>query len=320
MKILYIYKDYMKRRKSYGKMMTQCGHDVVYLEVKKKKLIDQIALKIIDKHKPDIIWFQNVSYVKNNTSFVEYAKHKNIPIVIYFTFVPQERYDSKEWMGVWKKIDYLFIHSKHFHNFLKENGLNSYYMPLGFYPDQYYKINNKKKYDVSFCGMPLVREDKDHDKRAIYIRSLKKHKIAVYGDGFNGKVGNIPVYKYKTHEVQNQVYSKTIISLDLPFFSTPDPFYMKEHRQYHVKNRFFEIPASGNFLLTVRCPEFLEIFGEDTVGYYDDSIESLRESVARYLKDKDLRNKMIKKAYKLVSDKHTYLHRFKDMFKIILQD
>ena len=87
--------------------------------------------------------------------------------------------------------------------------------------------------------------------------------------------------------------------------------------KYHLKNRFFEIPATGNFLLTVRCPEFLDIFGEDTVGYYDDNIESLKENVKKYLRDKDLRVKMAKRAYKIVHQKHMYLHRFQEMFKII---
>jgi spore maturation protein CgeB len=146
---------------------------------------------------------------------------------------------------------------------------------------------------------------------------LSNYNTIVYGGGFKGKVGEIPVKSYKGHKQQRNVYGITKINLDLPFFNTPHSFYKEGDKKYHIKNRFFEIPATGNFLLTVRCPEFLEIFGEDCVGYYDDSIESLQENVKKYLKDKDIRKKMSKKAYKLVNEKHTYLHRFKDMFKII---
>ena len=84
--------------------------------------------------------------------------------------------------------------------------------------------------------------------------------------------------------------------------------------------RFFEIPATCNFLLTARHSDFLEIFDEDTVGYYDDNIESLKENINKYLKDEKLRKKMTKKAYKIVHERHTYLHRFKKMFKIIRRE
>ena len=113
---------------------------------------------------------------------------------------------------------------------------------------------------------------------------------------------------------QRDVYSKSKINLDLPFVNYRHPFY---EGQCHFKNRFFEIPATRNFLLALRTPEALEIFPEDTVGYYDDSIGSLKENVHRYLKDKKARKKMAEKAYRLVHDKYTYLHMFKKMFKII---
>ena len=84
-----------------------------------------------------------------------------------------------------------------------------------------------------------------------------------------------------------------------------------------MKNRFFEVPATGNFLLTVRNPEFVGIFDETMVGYYDDNIESLRENIEKYLVDEKLRKKMAARAYQVVNEKHTFLHRFKDMLNII---
>ena len=316
MKILYIYKDYMKRRKRYGEMMESCGSSVKYLEVKDKHKKNNIFFNCI-KDKPDAIWFQNAAYIKNNINFVDYAKSLNIKIISYYTFDPQESYADFQWMEVWKRIDYFFVHNKDFYEFLKENGIISYYMPLGFYPDQYCKTIENKIYDISFCGTDLSRESKKEDKRAEYVRSLREFGIIVYGKGFKDKVGDIPVFSYKTHEIQRKVYGQSKINLDLPFFNTPHKFYKKGNKRYHIKNRFFEIPATGNFLLTIRCQEFLEIFGEDTIGYYDDNIESLKESVKKYLKDDKLRKKMSEKAYKLVHEKHTYLHRFKEMFKII---
>jgi len=112
-------------------------------------------------------------------------------------------------------------------------------------------------------------------------------------------------------------YAITKINLELPFFSGPCDFM---RNKYHFRNRFFEIPATGNFLLSLRTKEFLDIFPEDVIGYYDNNVESLKESVNKYLRDKKLRNKMSEKSYKLVHQKHTFLHRFKEMDKIIKQN
>ena len=302
----------MGRRKLYGEMMRQCGNDVKYFEVKEKKKKNVIKTDILKKNKFDLVWFQNPFYIKNNPIFIEYIRSKKIPIVIYNTYMPFIPYS--ECMDIWNKIDFLFVHSLEFHNFLQDSNLNSFYMPLGFYPEQYHKIKDRPIYDVMFCGTALSRDSSLEDKRAIYLRSLKKFNIVVYGKSFSGKVGNIGVRDYWTNFQQCRLYPKSRINLDLPFFHQEPKFYRDK---YHIKNRFFEIPATGNFLLTVRCPEFLENFDEDTIGYYDDNIDSLKESVKRYLKDKRLRQKMAKKACKLVYQKHTYLHRFKKMFKII---
>jgi len=321
MKILYIYRDYKGRRKKYGEMMSSCGHDVNYLEILEKKQKNQVSSEIIKKYNPELLWIYShyyISYKVIPEKTLEYVKKRNIPIVLYGTTGPDVPY--MDILDVWKQIDFLFVHNQHFCSFLKTKGLNAYYMPLGFYPDQYYKKISKKKYDVSFMGTSQTKDIKKYDKRAEYLKFLDHYNIAIYGESFKNKVNKIPVYSYKGHEIQREIYSKTKINLDLPFPCSKNKIHEFYKNQIHIKNRFFEIPATGNFLLTVRCPEFLDIFPEDTVGYYDDNTDSLKENVDKYLKDKNLRKKMSEKAYKLVHEKHTYLHRFKDMFKIINEE
>ena len=315
MKILYIYRDYKGRRKKYGEMMAICGHNVTYMEIREKKIPDQIKIKHIKKHNPDIVWIYTPYYISRNViskETIDYLHLKKIPIVLYSTIDPERPW--KDDIHVWKEIDYLFIHYKPLANYLRECGLNSYYMPLGFYPDKYYKIKLNKIYDISFMGNSLNYLPVEKDKRSIYLQSLENYNVKVFGESFKDRLQNIPVQKFRRTDEQRETYAKSKINLDLPFVNYRHEFYKD---QYHFKNRFFEIPATRNFLLTVRCPEFLEIFDEDTVGYYDDNIDSLRESVNRYLKDEHIRRKMEKKAYLLVHDKYTYLHMFKKMFKII---
>jgi spore maturation protein CgeB len=304
----------MNRRKIYGDLMEQCGHDVNYFEIYKKKEKNKILPKDIKKVKPDIVWFYNPIYIRNNPDAVDYIRSKKIPIALYATYIPSFPYT--ECMDIWSKADFLFVQNSELNQFLVGKGLNSYYVPMGFHPSQYYKsdVSVPKKYDISFCGTSLRKESASVDKRAKYLRAIRKHNVVVYGKTFEGKVKDIPVKFYESHDEQREVYYKTKINLDLPFFYSSPDFYKDK---YHAKNRLFEVPATNNFLLTVRCPEFLDLFDEDTVGYYDDNIESLKSSIDKYLKDDKLRIKMAERSYKLVNEKHTFLHRFKQMFKII---
>ena len=78
-----------------------------------------------------------------------------------------------------------------------------------------------------------------------------------------------------------------------------------------------EVPGSKNFLIECRYTDFEELFDDSMVGYYENSIESLNETINRFLKDDFIRRKMANASYHEAINKHTFSHRFKDMFKII---
>jgi len=315
MKILYIYRDYKGRRKKYGEMMEKCGHKVFYLQILEKKIKNQVHIKDIKKVNPDIVWILTSFYIQYKVlsdETMSYLKSNKIPVIMYCTYNPDIPYHNT--MEVWEKIDYLFLQNKEMVDFLKGKGLNAYYIPLGFYPDQYYKSKKEYKYDVSFMGNAQTYLPFEEDNRSIYLQSLKKYNIKVFGNSFKTRLNGIPVSDYRGNDIQRTVYSQTKINLDIPFVNYKHEFYKD---RFHWKNRSFEIPATGNFLLTIKCEETLNLFGEDTVGLYSPSIDSLKENTNRYLKDDNLRIKMAKRSYKLVHEKHTYLHRFKEMFKII---
>ncbi len=317
MRILYVYKDYFGRRKLYGKYLTQCGHTVIYLEKKHKRDKNQITIDEIKKAKPDLIWFLSPFYVKYNPVVMDYIRSKGISTTFYHGV--GGRFPYTDWLDVWKQFTIIFSVAYDLHKYLLNNDINSHYMPFGFHPNQYFKYVKKKKYNISFAGTVVQSVNPKKDYRCKYLNSLNNYKkVCAFGDSFKNKLDQkIKIEKCTTHAEQRNAYAITKINLELPFFSAPCEF-MKN--KFHFRNRFFEIPATGNFLLSLRTNEFLNIFGEDTVGYYDNNIESFKESVDKYLKDKSLRNKMAKKSYKLVHEKHTFLHRFKEMSKIINEE
>jgi spore maturation protein CgeB len=314
MKILYIYQDYFGRRKLYGKCLERCGHKVIYIEKKHKTVKNQIKIEEIKKYNVDLIWFLTPYYVKYNPIVMDYIKSKKIPITFYHGV--GGRFPYTDWINVWKQFTIAFPVAYDLHEYFINNKICSYYIPFGFHPNQYFKCINNKKYDVGFAGTIDKKANSKEDNRCIYLNSLKEYKrIVAFGTSFKNKLDKrIIIKKCKSHKEQKEAYSITKINLELPFFSCPCSF-MKD--KYHFRNRFFEIPATGNFLLSLRTKEFMEIFDEDTIGYYDNNIESFKESVNYYLKNKQLRKEMSKKAYKLVYQKHTFLHRFKQMSQIL---
>jgi hypothetical protein len=311
-KILYVYREYHDRRRAYGDVLRSIGYDVMFLRVAKKKQPDQVAASTIKAARPDLIWLSQPSYVAYNgisSEALDYIKSAKIPLISYCTFATDVPYT--EWMHVWRMFDFIFPHNIEMHQFLVQNGINSTYMPVGFYPNQYYKYIVPKSIPISFMGN--YHSHSSSNKRCLYLDALNKFGVVVYGESFSGKI-KAKVYPYSTHKEQVIVYGKSIINLDLPFINSSLRFY---NGKPHIKNRFFEIPATGNLLLTVRCPEFQEIFSDDEVGYYDDNVESLTEIVARYVKDTKIASKMALRAYGKVHNLHTFKHRFESMAKVI---
>jgi spore maturation protein CgeB len=293
--------------------MSKLGHKVTLLFVKDKKLPNQITLDQVKTTKPDLLFLLSPFYVDKNVITAEaisWAKNSGVPIVCYSTLNTQVPYT--EMNSTWRKFDLFFCQHYQMTQYLKSIGVDAHFMPLGFYPDQYYPENNTRMINVSFMGSPQTTVKGAADKRVQYVKALAGHDIAVFGKAFMAK--GVNATPFKTHQDQRRVYSYTKINLDLPFINSAHPFYKN---MFHCKNRLFEVPATNSFLLTARNKEFTAILGEDMVGYYDDSIESLRAAIDKYLKNDQLRRVMATRAYHEVMNKHTFSHRFQEMFKII---
>jgi len=313
MRILYIYHSYRNRKRDYSNEMIKLGHEVFSIKLKNKKTPKQVNKKTIIKYNPDLIWILSPFYIRNNViskEAVEYIKQKSIPLACCSTFNTQVAYNETD--TLWKTFDFFFVRHKEFCNYLKSIGVNAYYVPIGFYPNQYYPIKHNKTMNISFSGSPQTTVPVEKDKRVLYLKALKDFNIKVFGKAFNKK--GIKASEYNSYSKENKIYAQSKINLDLPFINSTLKFYRSK---YHLKNRFFEIPASNNFLMTIRCEEFLEILDETMVGYFDDNIEDMKEVVAKYLKDEKEREKMSIRAYKEVINNHTQAHRFKQMFNII---
>ena len=153
MKILYMYHEYGGRRKLYGEMLKHQGHEVHYFHVNGKSKPNQFSVKHIKKVNPDVLFLLSPFYVSKKVitdECLEYVKTKGIILTTLNTLNTQVEYP--ETLDVWKLFDVLFIHNAEFNNYLNEQSLQSFYIPLAYYPDQYYRKSVQRDLEVSFYG------------------------------------------------------------------------------------------------------------------------------------------------------------------------
>lgn len=80
--------------------------------------------------------------------------------------------------------------------------------------------------------------------------------------------------------------------------------------------RFFEVPCAGGLQLCSPCPEMEHEFKhEETVFYYRHE-SGLSDQIRRLLDDSELRGKVKQAAHRKVMEKHTYLHRAKQILSL----
>lgn len=313
MKIFYAYHEYYDRHSKFADVMRDLGHVVVSKETQGKSNPGQIGIQDVNGGF-DLVWLLSPACISNKVitdSALSYIKSKDIPIAIYSTFRTSIPYT--EMIDVWDKIDYAFVMNKRLAGFLSDKGLGGYYVPMGFHPDQYFLEERPSKYDITFMGSTQSTRSVGEDKRVQYLQALaEKNNLEVFGGRFNKR--GVKSNLYSTHKEQRIVYTSSKINLDLPFVNSPHPFY---ENMIHIKNRFFEIPATNSFLLTLRHPDFTEILDESMVGYFDDDPDSLIESANKFLNDDELRNKMAKRAYNEIVKHHSYAKRFEHMIDIV---
>ncbi len=308
MRILFIATEYMNRRLKYIELMNHMGHEVVLLQLPKFDKAEDALSSAVQKYKPDLVFTRFIETFEVNSESRKLIKSKNIPMMLYGTYQP--KYPNEKYDSTISDIDFPFLQNREHVNYFLNKGIEAFYMPLAFHPEQYYDMSHMDEdINISFAGNVKLPADPQVERRIKYVQPLREYGINVFGERFTSVLSDIPVHPYSTHAQQRNIYGRSKINLDIPNVWVNDG-------RMHFKNRFFEIPATNKFLLELRTDEFLDIFDEDTIGYYDDNIESLKEAVERYLRDKDARVAMAAKSHQLVHEKHTFKHRFDEMFEI----
>lgn len=309
MRILYIHHEYYDRRALYADVMREHGHHVDALEVQDKAARGQVGPKDVRGY--DLVWLLSVHYLAYDVITREALDAISPAKLVVYTNRPTSA-TLDDWLGHYRRFDWLFLHHEKSVAYLRRQGVNAFYIPQGYHPSQYRYTVKWPRYAITFMGSRQTALPPEKDRRIAMLNRLRRFGIVVFGASFRGLLHpSIPVHAYSTHPEQVRVYSRSRINLDIPYPNTSLPEYRDD---FPLRNRSFEVPATGNFLLAGDCAELRRWLGDEGCGYYQP--DQLEETVAKYLSDKRLRKRIARASYEAVRTQ-SFWHRFRDMFDII---
>ena len=318
MNILYITHEYGERWIKYGHFLRELGHNIDIEVLTDKNTPNQITASKFSK-KYDIVWSFAADYIWNKVlsdDFISAVNNGKAVFVGYCTLSTVVPF--KKWVKNYQVYDICFLHSKLVTNMALEEGLtNVLYMPYGFDKEKYYKLKKRKKYNVTFMGSAQTNFLPEDDARVKILDELKRFDIRVFGNGFNGRLDkSIKTKHFSTHEDMNKVYNQSRINLNIPLINSTLPEFINKN---HPKNRFYEIPGSGNFLFCGYDDEFNEQLQEDVHCVYYRDINDMCSKIDYYLTHEKEREEITRAGHEYALKHHQTVFRFRDMMRIIEQ-
>lgn len=276
-------------------------------------------------HKAKFKWFLNRNILAYNNKLKKIILAQNYDLL----FVVKGLTISSEILDIFKGIKILWmldsikrfprvLNSISFYNyvftyepddviFCKNNSLKDIeFLPVGFDESQYYRMNLKKRNELSFVGgvtqnrEALLKQIINHDIEIKIIGGF--HKSKDYG------IRSKCISKYADHAEINKLYNESIINLNIH----------KDQSKEGTNPRTFEIMGAGGGLLISNSKSILRsYFVENQEIVYYSSPEELIRKVKYYKCNQNEANDIAAAAYLKVRANHTWADRIKEMLTYI---
>jgi spore maturation protein CgeB len=144
------------------------------------------------------------------------------------------------------------------------------------------------------------------------LSALTGFKMKIWGPDWGLRCrNNSPIMKaWQKRPLRGREFAKAVASSKVNLN-------IIDRTNYPAANmRFFEIPCAGGLQVCSPCPEMeLEFKHGETTFYYRDGSE-LTGQIRDLLDDSELRGKVKQAAHRKVMEKHTYLHRAKQILSL----
>ncbi|HOK41831.1 MAG TPA: glycosyltransferase [bacterium] len=265
------------------------------------------VIKEIKNNHYDLLFIIKGHFIHSETIKAIKEHNKKIKIFIWYIDDPficwldnNQYFLFQESMKSIKYVDKIFVFDEYFVDGIKYRlNKETYYLPLAFDDNIYKKLELPKKYNISFIGCQT-------NERYEHLKLLEDYGLVLFGGDWQElnkhKYGNVvPLDK------TNQIYNQSLINFN----------YHRIQTVYGANTRTFEVPGSGNFLLTDYRKSMEQLFeiGKEIECFK--SKEELKEKVKYYLENKNKIFEISEAGYKRAIKEHTYKHRIKSVLEKI---
>ena len=248
----------------------------------------KVIQKAILEYKPDYIFLRLKEVLPVLFDIRRDLKKTGTKVIFWFTDPthPEKGLDLSD------VVDIMFLsNAGQLDEYKKAYNLNRvYFMAQSYMPNVFHHIDIPEKYDIGFTG--ALSKDRLHSTRRMILDALSQK--------YTVKVRN---------NVRNNVaefYSESRL-----VFGTSDFPY-----QYYTSNRFFIAMGCGSVYLTKKFPGIDKFVRNKEHVLWFDTDEEMLDLVDFYIKNDAARRKIGENAQKLAQEKHTCVHRVRNMIDI----
>jgi spore maturation protein CgeB len=252
----------------------------------KRLLSNKIYQTIID-NQPDFVLFYNLEYIDLETLIkIKEISTKTRFICWHGDDLLNPRFDREAQV---LKIPFIDIHVTPRHHLINEYyslgakevvEINWFYKSKRAYPVP-------SHYDLSFFGSI-------DNKRELFIKQINQDNFILGGYGWNKtKIHARELVSHVSLERMNELISQSKVSLN----------FLTEANRDKTNFRNFEIPSQFSLQITERSDEINNIFNEDEGVVCFASPDEMIDKIDFYLKHQNIREKIIKNSYNIISDR-----------------
>ncbi|MGB9609294.1 MAG: glycosyltransferase family protein, partial [Minisyncoccia bacterium] len=251
----------------------------------------------ISQFKPDLIFllqYSSLPFLVDNSYSIKQILGEEGKIAFWLVDLEPRVYANKI-LG--KFINFFFLtNAGQIKEYQKKWGVkNVYFMPQGCFIAKNFPSSRKRVFDLGFLGR-RQREDRRYKQRNKILDSFKK------------KFGLIESDKNLTLTGQINFYQKCKIIIGS---SWRNDVYL------YSSDRIFNVLGAGSFYLCSYFPGIEKLFKNHYHLVWFKTISEGHKLASYYLNHETEREKIAYNGYKLVKEKHTYLKRIENIFKII---
>lgn len=313
------------------------GNDIIYfdyisiLKKRGKELMNALLLDVVEKENPDLMFVFLFEYELDPKIISQISKSGRVVTLNWFAD-DHWRFDnySRYWAHHFNwAVTTDFSAVPKYQSIGYENVILSQWACNHF---KYRNLEKESKYDVSFVGQA-------YGKRRRIVEAIQKSDVNILIKGHGWEAGRAD------QEEMIEIFNTSKINLNLSNASVNrvpgwvnflDRFWLytpgvkrvwrkarlmlslgsaKADTVFQIKGRNFEVPGCGGFLLTDYISGLENYYqpDKDIVCYRDH--RELLEKIRYYLENEELRRQIARNGYHTTLEKHTYVHRFNQIFQ-----